>query len=158
MRRMMWASLLALLTVVACSESSRQPARSACDLLTSSEVERVTMAKVAKSGPVSLIAGSASSDPELTACAFETSSPVGSVLVTLQRRGASAFNEARLRPPIDASTVKDVPGLGDQAFTAHEAVSVLMGDTYVTVSAQNETAGFSLQAIQMARIALTRAT
>jgi hypothetical protein len=159
-RRMLWASVVAPLLVAACTGSNGHVARSACDLVTNAEVEQVTAAKVVKSGPVALMAsdpGSTSSNVGQTACSFDTNASFGAVLVVLQHPGLRAFTEARLRQPMDGSALTEVPGLGDQAFTTHESVSVLLRDAYVTISSQGETAGFSAKAIQLARIALTRA-
>src|SRR4051794_24668513 len=88
-RRMLLASLLAPLLVAACTGSHRQVARSACELLTNGELEKVTDANVVKSGPTQLMVndGSASNDSGLTACSFDTNSPFGAVLVTLQHPG-----------------------------------------------------------------------
>ena len=161
MRRTLRAGLLASLLVAACNSSNGKVARSACDLLTTNEVELVTAATILKSGPTQLMVDptSSSNASDLTACSFDTNARFGAVLVVLQRPGLRAFDEERLRePPLgDASPRTDVAGLGDRAFTWHEGVSVVIGDTYVSISSQNETAGFSANAIQLARIALTRA-
>jgi hypothetical protein len=160
-RRTLRAGLVASLLVAACTGSNGQVVRSACDLLTSNEVEHATAATVLKSGPTQLMVDltSSSNASDLTACSFDTNGPFGAVLVILQRHGIRAFDDERLRkpPPGDASARTDVSGLGDRAFTWHEGVSVVIGDTYMSISSQNETAGFSANAIELARIALTRA-
>ena len=120
----------------------------------------MTAATVLKSGPTQLMVDptSSSNASDVTACSFDTNGPFGAVLVILQRPGIRAFDEERQRPPPlgDTSARTDVPGLGDRAFTWHEQVSVVIGDTYVSISSQNGTPGFSANAIQLARIALAR--
>jgi hypothetical protein len=97
------------------------------------------------------------SDPGVTACGFDTSQSFGQVLVTLHRPGQDAFDRAREARATDPTSFAEIDGLGQQAFATHEGADVLVNDSFITVSAQNETPGFGSKAVILARFAVSRA-
>src|SRR4051812_16230277 len=84
-------AIVLVVAVAACTSDSLTRPATACDLVTQGEVSGVVGTAASGPTPVALMQQA----PGQTACGFGTNAAVGQVLVTMQRPGLAAFDEAR---------------------------------------------------------------
>jgi hypothetical protein len=127
--------VIGLLMLASCTSSGPARASTACDLLRPSEIEAVTGDAVRSSGPVMI--ASPSSEPGLDGCGYETSGGWGTITVAMRRPGQQQFDISRDQAMRQRVGFVDTTANGAPAFIDDGGASVLVGDTFASVTSQS---------------------